>query len=175
MNDAGAPVEAPRLALIVAMDRNGLIGRADGSLPWKLPDDLAHFKRTTMGKTVLMGRKTWASLGRPLPGRPNWVLSRDPQFQPEGARTFRSLAAVLDEHREGELMVIGGADLYAQVLDRACTLHLTEVQARVEPSLPGDVHFPAFDRDAFREEGSQSHPADARHPYAYRVVTLARR
>ncbi|TDU32788.1 dihydrofolate reductase [Panacagrimonas perspica] len=166
--------EGRRLGLIVAMDQDRLIGRADGSLPWKLPNDMAHFKRTTMGKTVLMGRKTWASLGRPLPGRPNWVLSRDPAFAPEGARRFESLESALAEPCDGELMIIGGADLYRQSLARAQTVYLTEVLARVGPSLPGDVHFPAFERAQFREVASQEHPADDRHPYAYRFVTLER-
>ena len=175
MNGAASPCEAPRLGLIVAMDRAGLIGRADGSLPWKLPNDLAHFKRTTMGKTVLMGRKTWASLGRPLPGRPNWVLSRDKSFEPPGARRFASLEEAYAAHADGELMIIGGAEIYAQALPDVRTLYLTEVLAQVEPTLPGDVHFPAFDRQAFREQASESHAADERHPYAYRFVTLERR
>ena len=167
--------EGRPLSLIVAMDRDRLIGRQDGSLPWKLPNDMAHFKRTTMGKTVLMGRKTWASLGRPLPGRTNWVLSRDPAFQPAGARRFDSLEAALAEPPVGELMVIGGADLYRQVLPQARTIYLTEILARVGPTLPGDVHFPAFARDEFRELASEDHSADERHPHAYRFVTLERR
>lgn len=166
--------EPRRLGLIVAMDRERLIGRADGALPWKLPNDMAHFKRTTMGKTVLMGRKTWDSLGRPLPGRPNWVLSRDPDFSPPGARRFDSLESALSEHRDGELMVIGGADLYRQALPLVKTIYLTEVLGRVEPPMPGDVHFPDFERAGFRECASQEHPADERHAYAYRFVVLER-
>ena len=175
MSGTAGAGEARPLSLIVAMDREGLIGRADGSLPWKLPNDMAHFRRTTMGKTVLMGRKTWASLGRPLPGRTNWVLSRDPAFRPEGARRFDSLESALAEPPDGELMVVGGADLYRQVLSQTRTLHLTEVLARVEPALPGDVYFPAFSREMFDEMSTEEHPADERHAHAYRFVTLQRR
>ncbi len=170
--DHSGPI--PVLDLIVAMDLDRLIGRADGSLPWRLPDDLAHFKRTTMGKTVLMGRKTWNSLGRPLPGRTNWVLSRDPGFRPEGARRFGSLEAALAEPAEGGLMVIGGAEVYRQVLPRVRRIHLTQVLARIEPVLPDDVHFPAYESCDFRPVSSEAHPADERHPHPYRFVTLER-
>lgn len=166
-------VQDPSPSLIVAMDLNRLIGR-DGGLPWLLPNDLAHFKRVTLGKTVLMGRKTWDSLGRPLPGRDNWVISRDPAFAPAGARTFASLAAALAAPRDTALMVIGGGELYRQALDHCRYLHLTEVQARIEPQTPGDVHFPAFDRSQFREVDSEVHEADARHAYPYRFLRLER-
>src|SRR5689334_20681223 len=119
-----------RISLIVAMDENRLIG-ANGRLPWRLPNDLKFFKSTTLGKTVLMGRKTWDSLGKPLPGRDNWVLTRDPAFHPTGARTFSTLDAVLDAHAGGELMIIGGAELYRQTLPLAQRIYLTQVQARL--------------------------------------------
>ncbi len=158
------------LSLIAALDRNRVIGR-NGDLPWRLPDDLRHFKRLTLGKTVLMGRKTWVSLGRPLPERDNWVISRDPAFHAEGARVFRSLDAALQAHESSqELMVIGGAELYRQLLPRADRLYLTEVDAEVD----GDAWFPEFDRAGWRESARESHAADERHAHAFAFVTLDR-
>ena len=165
--------QATPVSLIAAMDLNGLIGR-DGDLPWRLPDDLAHFKRLTLGKTVLMGRKTWDSLGRALPGRDNWVLSRDPGFAPAGAQRLASVAAALAAPRATELMVIGGGELYRQTLDACQRLYLTEVQTRIEPARVDDVHFPAFDRSQFRPGARVCHPADARHPYPFHFIRLDR-
>lgn len=162
------------LSLIVAMDQNRLIGR-DGGLPWRLPNDLAHFKRLTLGKTILMGRRTWDSLGRPLPGRDNWVVSRDPAFAPAGARAFASLAAALAARRGGELMVIGGTELYRQTLPSVQRLYLTQVLATLEPGGAGDVHFPDYDLAEFRECEREDHAADERHAYPYRFLTLERR
>lgn len=157
------------ISLIVAMDRNRLIGR-NGELPWRLPNDLKHFKRSTLGKTVLMGRKTWDSLGRPLPERENWVLTRDRGFAAEGARVFHDLDAALAAHGDGELMVIGGAELYRQVLPKATRLYLTEVDAAVE----GDAWFPQFDRQQWRTVHEESHQPDERHAWPYRFLTLER-
>lgn len=168
----GAAVPAP--GLIVALDENGLIGRGN-TLPWRLPDDLAHFKRLTLGKIVLMGRKTWDSLGRPLPGRDNWVLSRDPAFSAVGARRFGTLNEALEAARGRELMVIGGAELYRQALPYCASLYLTEVQTRIAPAGAGDVHFPAFDRSAYHVTSREVHPADERHAYPYHFVRLDRR
>jgi dihydrofolate reductase len=162
------------IGLIAALDLNRLIGR-DGTLPWRLPNDLAHFKRLTLGKTVLMGRKTWDSLGRPLPGRDNWVVSRAADFAPAGARVFASIEAALDAHAQGELMVIGGAELYRQTLDRAERLYLTQVLARIEGHGAADVHFPAFDPADFEERTREDHAQDARHAHPYRFLTLQRR
>lgn len=164
---------AAGISLIAALDLDGLIGR-NGDLPWRLPNDLAHFKRLTLGKIVLMGRKTWDSLGRPLPGRDNWVISRDPAFAPRGGRAFTSPQAAMEASRDVELMVIGGAELYRQTLDACQTLYLTQVQTRIAPPIPGDVHFPAFDRSQFREVACEVHTADARHAYAYRFIRLER-
>jgi dihydrofolate reductase len=166
MNDNGG---MPRISLVVAMDEAGTIGR-DGALPWRLPEDLKHFRRLTLGKTVLMGRKTWASLGKPLEGRRNWVLSRDAAFRPAGAEVFGSLEQALAAHGEGELMVIGGAELYRQALPLARTIHLTRVHARVD----GDTAFPAWREADFRQTAVVTHPADARHAHAYSFVTLER-
>ena len=177
MNEAGSSDAATSdrsLALIVAMDQAGLIGRGL-ALPWRLPADLAHFKRTTMGKTILMGRRTWQSIGRPLPGRANWVVTRDPGFRAEGVRVFDSLEAALAAHDAGELMVIGGADLYRQTLPRARRIYLTEVLADLGPPAPDDVRLPAFDRGDFREVWREEHAADERHAHAFRFVILERR
>jgi len=151
------------------MDRNRLIGR-NGDLPWRLPNDLKHFKRNTLGKTVLMGRKTWASLGRPLPERENWVLTRDAGFQADGARVFHTLEAALAAHAAGELMVIGGAELYRQLLPAAQRIYLTEVEAELE----GDAWFPAFDRGEWTVTADEGHPSDERHAWPYRFLTLER-
>lgn len=160
----------PELSLVVAMDEGGLIGR-DGQLPWRMPEDLKHFRRLTMGKTMLMGRRTWDSLGgKPLEGRPHWVLSRDPQFQPQGCRVFRDLDAALAAHGPGELMVIGGADLFRATLPLARRIHLTRVHTRLE----GDTWFPLAELLAFRETERVDHPADARHAWPYSFITLER-
>ena len=151
------------------MDEAGVIGR-NGALPWRLPEDLKHFRRLTLGKTVLMGRKTWESLGKPLDGRRNWVLSRDPSFRPSGCEVFGTLDAALAAHGTGELVVIGGAELYRQALPFARTIHLTRVHARVA----GDTTFPAWNPAEFRQTAAADHPADDRHAHAYSFVTLER-
>ncbi|TXI90884.1 MAG: dihydrofolate reductase [Cupriavidus sp.] len=157
------------ISLIVACDENRLIGR-NGDLPWRLPNDLKHFKSLTVGKTILMGRKTWDSLGRPLPQRENWVLSRDAAFAPEGARVFATLEEAMSAHAEGELMVIGGAEIYRQALPHARRLYLTQVHAREQ----GDTWFPDFSNAGFREIRREDHPADDRHAYAYSFLILER-
>lgn len=151
------------------MDEDGIIGR-DGQLPWRLPEDLKHFRRLTLGKTVLMGRKTWDSLGKPLEGRRNWVLSRDAAFRPAGAEVFAALELALAAHGPGELVVIGGAELYRQVLPMARKIHLTRVHARVT----GDTRFPPWNAADFRQTAVADHPADARHAHAYSFITLER-
>ncbi|WP_411887876.1 dihydrofolate reductase [Hydrocarboniphaga effusa] len=161
----------PKLELIAALDENNLIGK-DGDLPWRLPADLQHFKRLTLGKIVLMGRKTWQSLGRPLPQRENWVITRDAGFEAPGATVFSSLdAALAAGDGLDTIMVIGGAELYRQTLDRADVLHLTRVQARVEG---GDTWFPPIP-PGFVETAREPHAADERHAYAYSFITLERR
>ncbi len=159
----------PPVTLIVAVAENGVIGR-DGTLPWRLPEDLKHFRRLTLGNTVLMGRKTWQSLGKPLDGRANWVLTRDPAFSAPGAQVFRDLDAALAQPPQGQLLVIGGAELYRQALPLASRLELTRVHARVE----GDTHFPDYDPAQWRETARSDHPADERHAHAYSFLTLDR-
>ena len=158
------------LALVAAVAENGVIG-AKGGLPWRLPDELAHFKRTTLGKPVLMGRRTFASLGRALPGRTNVVLSRDPDFAAPGALVARDLDAALALVRDApEVMVIGGAAVYADALPRADRIYLTRVRARPE----GDVFFPALEAGAWRETLLFEHPADSRHEHSFAAFQLDR-
>ncbi len=153
------------LGIIVAVAENGIIGR-DGQLPWRLPEDLKHFKRTTVGHAIIMGRRTWDSLGRPLPRRQNIVVTRQPGYVAEGAEVAGSLDAALAlVHADDELpFVIGGACLYAEALDRASVMHLTEVHARPE----GDTSFPSYDEQAWRE-------TDRRPGDDCSFVTLVRR
>ena len=157
------------ISLVVAMDENRLIGRA-GQLPWRLPEDLKHFRRLTLGKIILMGRKTFSSLGKPLDQRDNWVLSREPGFKAEGCRVFAGLDAALALHDGGELMVIGGAEVYRQTLPQAQKLHITRVHARLE----GDTWFPEFNAADFKETARSDHPADFRHAHPYSFITLER-
>lgn len=163
-------VTGPRLELVVAAARNGVIGR-DNGLPWRLPGDLAYFKQLTMGHPILMGRRTWDSIGRPLPGRLNLVLSRDRALRLEGARVVHTIGeAIAAAAGAPRLMVIGGAELFRMALPDASVLHLTEVDADVE----GDVRFPDWTPGEWREVRREAHPADARNDHAYSFVTLER-
>jgi dihydrofolate reductase len=162
--------DSVRLEIVVAVAQNGIIGRGN-DLPWRLPADLAHFKRLTLGHPILMGRRTWDSLGRPLPGRRNLVLSRQTGQSLPGAEVVGSLAAARDLVGAGTLMVIGGAELYRLALPEVAVLHLTTVHADIE----GDVSFPAWSADEWREIDAQTHAADERHAYAYTFRTLIRR
>ena len=159
------------IVLIAAVARNGTIGR-DNELPWRLKADLQHFRALTLGHPILMGRKTWESLGRPLPGRRNLVVSRAPGFRAEGAECFADpAAAIAAAGKAPTLFVIGGAQLYAQLLPHADRLELTEVHADVD----GDAHFPAFDPAQFIEERREAHHADADHAFAFDFVRYRRR
>jgi dihydrofolate reductase len=158
------------LCLIAALAQNRVIGR-DNQLPWRLPADLKHFKALTLGKPIIMGRKTWDSLGRPLPGRLNLVVSRQPGLQLEGAEVFASLEAAIVRaeqwaHEQGvdELMLIGGAQLYQQALPLAERLYLT----RVELSPEGDAWFPEFDAAAWHCTASETFaPLEQAPAYAF--------
>ncbi len=159
----------------VARARNGVIGR-DGGLPWRLKSDLKLFKATTLGKPVIMGRKTWDSLPRkPLPGRMNIVLTRDGSLEPEGAIVCERFEEAVSIGREqaaedgaAEVCVIGGATLFALALPKAKRMYLTEVDADVA----GDVFFPAFDEAQWREVRREAHPAGEGndHPFVFRIL-----
>ncbi|MFB0487802.1 dihydrofolate reductase [Methylobacterium sp. OAE515] len=157
------------IALVAAVARNGVIGR-DNGLAWHLSSDLKRFKALTMGKPMLMGRRTWDSIGRPLPGRRTLVLTRDHGFRAEGAEVVHDWEAALAAAAGTELMVVGGAEIYALAFAQADRLHLTEVAA--EPD--GDVRFPAFDRAQFRETFREAHPAGPRDEHAFAFVDWER-
>ncbi|KZC02536.1 dihydrofolate reductase [Methylobacterium radiotolerans] len=159
---------APLVSLVAAVARNGVIGR-DNGLAWHLSSDLKRFKALTMGKPMLMGRRTWDSIGRPLPGRRTLVLTRDTGFRAEGVETVHDWNSALAA-AGAELMVVGGAEIYALALPHADRLHLTEVEA--EPA--GDVRFPAFDRARFRETFREAHPAGPRDEHAFAFVDWER-
>ncbi|MDZ7750514.1 MAG: dihydrofolate reductase [Gammaproteobacteria bacterium] len=160
-----------RLSLIAAVDRNGLIG-AGRHLPWRLPADLRRFRQITMGHPIVMGRATWDSLGRPLPGRENVVVSTRLALDTPGATVVRSVdAAILAASRANEAMVIGGATLYAQTLPRAERIYLT----RVESEFEGDVFFPRFDETDWVEVAREPHPADDENPWFYAFTILERK
>jgi len=164
--------EAPRplLCLVVAVADNGVIGR-DNALPWRLPADLAHFRRLTLERTILMGRRTWESLPGLLPRRRHLVLTHDPAFAAPGATPVGSLAAALAAaHGEAQLMVIGGASLYAQTLPSADRLYLTQVHA----APVGDTWFPPWTPAAWREVARHRHPADERNPIPMTFLELHR-
>lgn len=157
------------LTLIVARARNGTIGR-DNTLPWRLPEDLQHFKRTTMGAPVIMGRKTWDSIGRPLPGRRNIVVSRNQDLKLEGAEVAASLE---DAQRlcvgVEQVFLIGGAQLYAEALPSADRLIVTEIDA----DIAGDAFFPAVDRARWLEAARETHHSVA-NGFDYAFVTYER-
>jgi dihydrofolate reductase len=163
----------PSISIIVGRARNGVIGRG-GDLPWRLPEDLAHFKRTTMGHPVIMGRKTWdsivARLGKPLPGRRNIVVSRNGQRY-EGAEVVPSLDAALAlcAHSD-EAFVIGGAQLYALALPRATRVYATEIDADFD----GDAFFPALDPAVWREVRRERHHAKPPNDFDFDFVTYER-
>ncbi|MBL0565153.1 type 3 dihydrofolate reductase [Aeromonas veronii] len=154
-----------KISMIAAMAHDRVIGK-DNQMPWHLPADLAHFKRVTLGKPVLMGRKTFESIGRPLPGRRNLVISRNPGYQAEGIEVVGSVEAalaLLAGSSVEELMVIGGGHLYAEMLPSADCLYLTQIDLAVE----GDTRFPAFDDGQWQRIECESHPADEKNPHPY--------
>lgn len=161
----------PILSIVAAVAENGIIGRGN-ALPWHLPADLVHFKRLTLDKPILMGRRTWESLPGLLPRRRHIVVTRDPNYRAEGCTVVGSLdAAIAAAAMAPELMIVGGASLYAQVLARADRLYLTLVHADLE----GDVRFPAWDRSDWELVSRSEYPADERNPIAMTFLSLHRR
>ncbi len=158
------------LSLIVAMAQNGVIGR-NGDLPWHLPADLKHFKATTLGKPVIMGRRTWDEIGKPLPGRRNIVISRRSDFTASGAEVVDSLETALGLVADAaEVMVIGGAQIYAQALPFADCIYRTLVCGE----MPGDTWFPPVDWQQWRLVEEREQPADERHAWALRFQRYER-
>ena len=159
-----------RLSLIVAMSRNRVIG-ANGGIPWHLPDELKLFKSITMGHHIIMGRKTWESIGRPLPGRSTVVVSRQPAYRVPGAVVAHTLEeAVAACGGDEEIFVIGGAELFQLALPLADRLYLTTV----EGEFAGDTYMPEFNTDDWRAVSSQSHAADGRHRHPYHHIVYER-
>ena len=158
-----------RLSLIVAMAENRVIGR-NNDLPWKIPEDLKHFKALTMGKPIIMGRKTFESIGRPLPGRTNIVITRNDDWDAEGVNIVDTVEAAIDEAAEEgaeEAMIIGGAAIYEQTLDLADRIYLTEVMDEFE----GDTFFPDLDEGQWGEVERQG-PFETEDGHAFAFVTL---
>jgi dihydrofolate reductase len=161
--------DLPQLSIIAAVSRNGVIGR-DNSLIWHLPEDLQHFKRVTLGCPVLMGRKTFDSIGKPLPGRRNVVITRDPHWTAPGVEEAPSLPAALELLKHAtKVFIIGGAQVYAEALPLVDELILTEIDRDFE----GDTHFPTWDRNAFEEVARETHQAP--EGWAYHFVTYHRK
>lgn len=160
-----------KLALIVATDEQGLIGR-DNDLPWRLSADLQYFKKITMGKPIIMGRKTHESIGRPLPGRQNIVITRDKSYQAEGCLVVHNLEQALTHcEQEPEAMIMGGASLYEQSLDKVDIIYHTQVHATLE----GDTWFPDWDKSAWQETQREDHLADDKNEYPYSFVVYQRK
>lgn len=163
----------PAVVLVAALDRNHAIGK-DNDLPWRLPDDLKRFKALTLGKPVLMGRKTAQSLGRALPGRTNLVLTRSGQTPFDGMRAVGSIEEAMQvagDESATELCVIGGGEIYALTLPFADRLDLTHVETVVEDA---DAFFPAFDASEWKVVSRQAHAADERHAFAFEFVDYVR-
>lgn len=161
---------------VVAVALNGVIG-ADGDMPWRLPSDLKRFKEITMGKPIVMGRKTFDSIGRPLPGRPNIVISRSLTEVPEGVSLFATIEDALDHARQvarelgaGEVCVIGGGEIYRQTLDQTGRIYLTRVMAEAQ----GDTVYPALDLDNWREVAHEHHSEGPHDTADFDIVTLER-
>ena len=167
----------PDIVLVAAVADNGVIGR-DGGMPWRLSSDLKRFKADTMGRPVVMGRKTWQAVGRPLPGRLNIVVTRDPAFRADGAQVVLSLDEALelagtecDSTGAKEICVIGGGEIYAQAMARADQLKITRVLAAIE----GDTLFPAIEDAVWMRESAQDFPAGEKDSHATRYEVYQRR
>jgi len=159
------------ISLIWAQDNNGLIGK-HGQLPWRLPADLGWFKKTTMGKPILMGRTTYESIGKPLPGRTNIVLTHQEDYQAEGCTVVHSIEeAKLAAEGSEEIMVIGGAKVYAQLLPHASKAYMTLIHAEFD----GDTCFPEINLEDWRQTSRQDHGPDEANAYSYSFITLERK
>ncbi len=177
MHDTPAPAASPssgihkrRIALLAAVASNGVIGIGN-RLPWHLPEDLRHFRSLTSGHSVVMGRKTWQSIGKPLPDRQNIVVSRDARFCLDGATVAHSLDEALSlVNRPDPVFVIGGEALFRSALPLAAVLYLTEIEREFE----GDVRFPVFERAAWREVARDTHAPASAGAFAYHFVTYER-
>lgn len=159
-----------RISLIAAMAANRAIG-IGGGLPWRLPADLKRFKALTLGHTLILGRKTHESIGRPLPGRNTIVVTRQEDYAPPGVEVARSVDVALEMAGDGEVFVGGGEEIFRQTLERAGRIYLT----RIEKDFPGDTFFPEIDESLWRVVEQENHPATDETPFAYTFLTLDRR
>lgn len=156
-------MKTPKISIIVAMAKNRVIGR-DNDMPWHLPADLQHFKKTTLDKPIIMGRKTYESIGRPLPKRHNIIISRNADYSVEGCDVVGSLEEAIKIAGDvDELFIIGGGFLYEQTIDKADRLYLTFIDLDVE----GDTLFPEYEHLALRKIASEHHQKDEKNPYDY--------
>lgn len=161
------------ITMIGAMARNRVIG-ADNAMPWHLPAEMGHFRRSTIGRTVLMGRKTFESLGRPLKDRRNVILTRNVDYAPDGCEIVHSLEEALARYtaaKEDELVIMGGAEIYKQFLPHADKLLLTEVDTVIE----GDAYFPEFDLQDWTLINSEPFPKDEKNSYDFQIQTYVRK
>lgn len=165
----------PVIALIVARTRNGVIGR-DNRMPWHLPEDLRYFKRVTLGKPVIMGRNTWESLGKPLPGRDNIVITRNANYHAEGAHVAHDLASavqcarrIAEEKNIDEVMIIGGAQIYREALPLVQRAYITEIDAEIA----GDAFFPDLEGE-WRETARKTYAPCTKNPFPYSFTVLER-
>jgi dihydrofolate reductase len=160
--------EGPSITFIVAMARNRVIGQG-GRMPWHLSEDLRRFRELTWGKSILMGRRTFESIGRPLPGRHNIILTRNRQFEAQGGTVVGSLEEALAVVRGEEVMVIGGASLYAALLPKAVKIHLTQIHA----DYTGDTFFPEWSQESWQEVYREEQKSEG-FPHAYSFIVLER-
>ncbi|WP_099351586.1 dihydrofolate reductase [Fredinandcohnia onubensis] len=152
------------ISLLVAMDKNQLIGK-DNDLPWRLPADLAYFKRVTMGHPIIMGRKTYDSIGRPLPGRENIIVTRDTSYKAEGCKVIHSIEEIvkMNQQTDQELFVIGGAEIFKEILPYSDRLYITEINEGFD----GDTYFPAFDKAKWKVISKEQGIKNEKNPYDY--------
>lgn len=165
-----------KIAMIAGVAENGVIG-SDQTIPWRIPSDFAYFKRTTLGKPIIMGRKQYETVGKPLPGRTNIVVTRQADYQPEGVLVFNDLDEAIEKAREiaradgvDEIMIIGGGDLYAQLMDRADRLYITHID--LAPS--GDVRFPAINPAIWAVVDTPEVASNPKDEASYRVKVYER-
>lgn len=168
----------PRVAIVVAMAKGSRVIGRDGDLPWRLPDDLKNFKALTLGKPIIMGRKTYDSIGKPLPGRANIVVTRNKDWNAEGVEVFRNMTDALSTARDiaardgvDEVCIIGGAQIYGAALDATDVIHLTEVEGQVA----GDTFFPALDSNDWVASERKAFPVNPKASHKAAYVKLERR
>ncbi|MDT2045969.1 dihydrofolate reductase [Priestia flexa] len=157
------------ISLIVAMDNNRLIGK-ENDLPWRLPADLQYFKQTTMGHTIVMGRKTFESIGKPLPNRRNVILTGNKDYHHEGVKVIHSVDDLMSLEEESELFVIGGATVYEQTMNVATRLYVTHIEEAFE----GDTYFPEIDSSVWKEVSKKQGIKDEKNPYVYYFTVYER-